>query len=109
VVVEVPKIELVGFDVEVVPNILGEEGAVVIDPLPAAGADPKTLDPVLAEGLPKILLPEVFPKGFVVLLVVVPPLLLPPKRLVPKLVVGCWLLMMLVDGESETGQLMICC
>jgi len=80
----VPKIEPVGFDVEVAPNVTGEED--VVGPLPAAGAGAGA---VFAEVLPKIF-PEVFPKGFDVL-AVVPTLPLPPKGLKP--VVGCWVLM----------------
>lgn len=49
-------------------------------------------DPVLVEGLPKML--EVFPKGFVVVLVVVPPNIPPPKP-----VVGCWLLLLMMLCE----------
>jgi hypothetical protein len=103
VVLEVPNIEPVGFEVEVVPKIAGVEGAVVVGPLPAAGVAPNMLDPALAEGLPKMLDPEAFPKGFVVL-VVVPPLPLPPKILAPKPVVGCWLLLnafMMLSGRRR--------
>src|SRR5882757_5298749 len=100
---EVPNNEPVGFDVEVVPNIFDED-ALVVDPLPAAGAGPNRLGVVLAEELPKMPPPpasEVLPKGFVVVVDV--PLLPLPLKTLPKPVVDCWLLLVLM--VLVTGQL----